>query len=840
MSGHNVYYVLLVRNEEKRLKKKNYVKLIVVAVTASMGLAVGTFAWQSISQKQVNEKRGTAGPGARVHDDFNGENKDVYVENYTETDGGAKVYVRVRLDEYMEVGNDAGITEDADHQPLENRDAVSLIEGADIQQTNTWRTRLPDDTEDTNPFMKYWIWGYGGATIYMPTFNKNKDSLTVDVNGTYQGDGTGVPYNDYDTYTLGQSVEDTAYYDADSDSIDEQPGSPGNGGDLDKNYTAEKETHYALSTATASVVTMETWKKAGMPIGDFWVWDSDGWFYYAKAVAPETATGLLLDSVNIKNYPEGDYYYAINVIGECATAYDWGDEASGSGFYKNNITEDALALLNQAASVVTGKDGISYLDCGYNTYKKIDLNGQLSSLICAGMDGLIGTEDDKTNVIQLESDLCVSIVGKEYNFGHLFLAPDTTTGAYRAMGTDKKLGTSDDEKLWYTGAQSDFPDATKGEISLVGATDVIVTTKGNATTIYANESVQFYADVQLKGISINFQSVTWSVSGNTSSGTYMDSSGVLYVGADETAGKNLTITAVSNEDNRVSGNYTITVEGPDAMVLSQEKLEANPGETVNFTGVVKKGNDIYTSQRIIWTVIGKSDSQTTINNGILMIGENEPRGKTLTIKAVSANDSSVYKTATLTIPIYTINDNGTKTLRIDGIDFYVLQVKNNQMFLLSKDIVTKMPFSDSDDCRWINSNVRNYLNGEWLAGHPTLANCAVETTIYTIQDYNNSTLDETHDKVFLLSEADIFGSSGYVSVEDSHYTLGNQIDVTLVGGSWIALYEENSTHWWLRSPYYHSMYRVSGLAAVKDSGTHDYCRILENIGVRPALWISFN
>lgn len=43
--------------------------------------------------------------------------------------------------------------------------------------------------------------------MYMPTFNKNKDSLQADVNGTYDGQAdTDIPYDDYVTYTEGQEV----------------------------------------------------------------------------------------------------------------------------------------------------------------------------------------------------------------------------------------------------------------------------------------------------------------------------------------------------------------------------------------------------------------------------------------------------------------------------------------------------------------------------------------------------------------------------------------------------------------------------------------------------------
>ena len=68
-------------------KKKIAASVGAVGLAAVIALG-GTFAWQSISQQALNETMATINPGGRLHDDFNGSNKDVYVENFTE-DGTA-------------------------------------------------------------------------------------------------------------------------------------------------------------------------------------------------------------------------------------------------------------------------------------------------------------------------------------------------------------------------------------------------------------------------------------------------------------------------------------------------------------------------------------------------------------------------------------------------------------------------------------------------------------------------------------------------------------------------------------------------------------------------------
>ena len=160
-------------------KKKIAASAVAVGTAAVLALG-GTFAWQSISQEALNEAMDTINPGGRLHDDFNGQNKDVYVENFTED--GTAVFARVRLDEYMEIAVGDGA-------------ATPLVENTVRNNVETWITRKPgtvDMTEDTT-FGAYWDWNMGGQTTYMPTFNMNKDSLDADINGTYAGGDTGTP-----------------------------------------------------------------------------------------------------------------------------------------------------------------------------------------------------------------------------------------------------------------------------------------------------------------------------------------------------------------------------------------------------------------------------------------------------------------------------------------------------------------------------------------------------------------------------------------------------------------------------------------------------------------------
>lgn len=224
----------MIKNRRKAFAAASAVTLAAVIVLT------GTFAWQSMNQTARNEARGKGlNPGGRLHDDFNGETKKVYVENF----GEEAIFARIRLDEYMELGDGAGTKDSV----IGNSTAKPLIAAKqtgtgsvslDIDDVNTWLTHKPgtDSIEDCNAaepgFHDYFKWTMGGKTWYMPTFDKNKDSLDADVNGTLAGGGTGIPYGDYIEYKENDKEWGSAIYDADDNTVQ------------DENVTTAREEHF--------------------------------------------------------------------------------------------------------------------------------------------------------------------------------------------------------------------------------------------------------------------------------------------------------------------------------------------------------------------------------------------------------------------------------------------------------------------------------------------------------------------------------------------------------------------------------------------------------------------
>lgn len=329
----------MTNNSDDR-KYKN--KILASILTLSL-LGSGTYAWNSFSQRATNETITSGGnAGARLHDYFDGVTKQVFVENYIDDENEAKdVFARIKLYEYLEYGNGAGLLE-GDEEYDDKK--VKIVRGnfSDINQTpdinkkDTWDTYYFDVAESDTSISAYYQIEMGGDSIYyMPTFMQNVMSLESDINGTLAGvDGEryeGIAYDDYQEYT--------------EDSL-----KPGYITYLDPDTKLEiQETeiayHKAKPTLSSSVISMEQWVEEGSELGDYWVYDIDGWAYWANPIAPNTATGMLISEIqNKQSFGEDQAYYGIHVKSQMATASDWGNVNDLSGMYED-ITDDGIRLM---------------------------------------------------------------------------------------------------------------------------------------------------------------------------------------------------------------------------------------------------------------------------------------------------------------------------------------------------------------------------------------------------------------------------------------------------------------------------------------------------------------
>ena len=620
-------------------KNRKAASAVIAVVAAAVILLTGTFAWQSISQTALNEVAETyVNPGGRLHDDFNGVNKDVYVENFMSADeaGGVPIYARVRLDEYLETGRGAGIK---DGMEGENQ-ATPLVAGTDINDVTTWTTHLPEENDpagSNSVFREYYTWEMGGQTTYMPTFLKNRDSLKADINGTLAGpDGDPATdedrYGDYVTYTAGQSKTADAEYDADDNDIDE-----GDAGVLDVNYSLNNETHTAVETLDAQVLTMAQWKAMGSPVGPFWVYDVDGWAYWAQAIQPGEATGLLLNSISLDTVVKTDCYYGIHVVAQFTDGRggDWGKDA-GNGFYTPDAgpepSTDALQLLHQAAgellkvTVSSENDAITV-----KTASPLQFNAAVT------IADTVITNQEVTWA--LEGNMSAGTTISES--GLLTVAANEPVGTVLTVkATSKENNTAIGER----------------QVTVVAAADgVTISTAEGATSVKRGRTLQFSAQVSKDGSADGVsQEVTWTLTGNTAADTAISDKGLLTVGLEETVGNVLTVKATSMVNNAAEGDATVTilVLGDGVTVASAgNATEVKASQTLQFSAtVLDEGTSDGVPQGVTWTVSGNTSANTTIStSGLLTVGSDETIGGTLTIKATSVINNAAVGTKTVTV-----------------------------------------------------------------------------------------------------------------------------------------------------------------------------------------------
>lgn len=692
----------------------------VVALTlAAATLLGGTFAWQSISQQALNEAAATLNPGGRLHDDFDGRNKDVYVENFTDEADGTPIFARVRLDEYMELGLSAGT--DRNRSPEEALTTTGLTvvgEGAKINDKNTWTTRTPSSGLADEAGDVYWAWDMdGGQTVYMPTFNKNKDSLKADVNGTYDGDGTDTPYNDYVTYTEGEEITKDAVYDDDSNDIE------------DDGVRTASEPHTARQTINGTVITMADWLKRweayqalenptdedkAQVMGDFWVWDDDGWAYWANAIQPDTATGLLLDGIELVNPPSDNYYYGINVVGQFVTADDIGF-LNGTGFYDTSNGKDTVPSESAEALIelLTGQN----IDI---TRVEISI---VDTTVYKGNTTRVSATVYKGNEEVKGASLEWSVEGAQSE--NTKISPYSSSQRL-SVGLDEP---SDEITVVcaYTGADGKTV-YSRQPVTLLVQQATLSVSAASSDPVKPGDTLELTATVYRGSNSISAESVSWSVSGNTDEATQLSSA----TGA---------VTTLTVGENESRGPFTVTATFYDA----------EREETLTNTCSVTADVPVPLSAELSAEIREKNIENKDLN---LEYAD---------YKTVTIGNSNAY--------VLAVDEENNRALL--GIRY-----SNTIKWVDNLDSLYNISYS----VPWATSHMRLTWASNKLTANPVLDASAILTDIYTrnpgnlcttdpilsdgnvknVNNYATVTEDEkwiiTQDKLFLFTEADIRGS----------------------------------------------------------------------------------
>ncbi len=379
-------------------KKKPVQLTMVLALSAGIILA-GTFAWFSFTQNALNVFNGFTNPDVNLHDDYEEgkPNKDVYVEN----SGERPLYVRVKLDEYMDL------------------DGQTLIPGGVKDKTETWSTHAylgttvdncgeapheyydwimgnakdkadPDTVLDPDAGLKYYLpapfayrahfteTGVEAAPPSAVTYEKNADGTykkmyASDAGYTLMETGPEAYARIAATLAEGTNQADLAALYAALDAADTSAARKAAQDAIDAFLLEKKLGYYDkvfdldadgnLTTAfnisfvgigrtltTENIYTMAEWIAAGTPTGDFWIMDTDGWCYWGNILLPGQTTGLLLSEVQLNelNKPAGRWYYGINASLQAVTYDDiakFGESNEGGANGGGGITEQGTMLL---------------------------------------------------------------------------------------------------------------------------------------------------------------------------------------------------------------------------------------------------------------------------------------------------------------------------------------------------------------------------------------------------------------------------------------------------------------------------------------------------------------
>ena len=191
----------------------------------------------------------------------------------------------------------------------------------------------------------------------------------------------------------------------------------------------------------------------------------------------------------------------------------------------------------------------------------------------------------------------------------------------------------------------------------------------------------------------------------------------------------------------------------------------------------------------------------------------------------SASDSEIVA------DIKNITAGSSSFVRIDGIPFCVIKKEHNRAFLLMRGVDPTPVVFDRSSNRWMNSSVRTYLNETWLNSNTELKAVAQKTTIYTRRPDNSTEYDATEDTIFLLTEADIFGTANGQPANTQDYTTGTRLVIP------DDLYRIGNYPWFLRSPSGYDSYTT---LCIDERGTLGKIYRGNTCLIRPACWVDLS
>lgn len=358
-------------------KRRSSLVAVVLVLTVLLG---GTFAWNSEGQRAFNVTYYDADTnyGGRIHDDYDGEgaglhNKDIFAENFGEND----LFVRIRLREFLSINGEPVF----DGMELNDPTTwpIYVSEPNDVHTPRAGTQIATLHGEEPDGYGIRWELGHRDEKYFMPTFNHavyRADTIDPSVPDVFAREDafrmTNATGNAVDAIGTEDRYEDfnltgvTHVRDILDRGIATGPGDGSHNAwgpdDTHEDYliyterdetTGEVElratgpvTHTAQRTLEPSIIrennipttgaiesvlglesytdfvgvmTMANWIALSRPAGNFWILDTDGWFYWNGWLPAGEATSLLLDAIYLPERGNDSWQHAIEVEGDFFT-----------------------------------------------------------------------------------------------------------------------------------------------------------------------------------------------------------------------------------------------------------------------------------------------------------------------------------------------------------------------------------------------------------------------------------------------------------------------------------------------------------------------------------------
>ena len=173
---------------------------------------------------------------------------------------------------------------------------------------------------------------------------------------------------------------------------------------------------------------------------------------------------------------------------------------------------------------------------------------------------------------------------------------------------------------------------------------------------YPSDEKQY--TVTVDGSEASNKGVDWSVSGNSSDKTVIDTNGKLTVGKDETS-NDISVKAVSKADTTKSDTKIILIKKRIDNIVIVGPNEIKPGEDKQYTAEVF-GTD-NADKSVTWSITGGNSSETTISSsGKLTCGSDET-ASSIRVIATSNEDSNISGIKDVTVKRNTATPTPTPT-----------------------------------------------------------------------------------------------------------------------------------------------------------------------------------